>query len=111
MSRRAPRPVGPALDALLARIAPATTLARVQAVWASAAGPVVAAHGVPARERDGVLSVACDEAVWAAEIDLMGPELVSAINAALGSDVLRGLTCRADAAAATRRGRARRRSR
>jgi predicted nucleic acid-binding Zn ribbon protein len=92
---------------LLARIAPASTIARVQAVWDLAAGPAVAAHGVPVRERDGVLGVACEEAVWAAEIELMGPELVAAINAALGGEVLRALTCRADAG--RRRGRAGRR--
>jgi predicted nucleic acid-binding Zn ribbon protein len=93
---------------LLARLAPATTLARVQAVWELAAGTAVAGHGTPVSERDGVLSVACREAVWAAEIDLMGPELVAAINAAVGEEVLRALTCRADVG--RRQGRARRRS-
>jgi predicted nucleic acid-binding Zn ribbon protein len=94
MTRRAPRPLGRALDALLARIAPASTLAAVQAVWASAVGAVVAGHGTPAAERDGVLRVSCDEAGWAQEIELMGPELVSAINRAVGSEVLSALTCR-----------------
>jgi predicted nucleic acid-binding Zn ribbon protein len=98
LTRRAPRALGPALDALLSRIAPATTLARVQAVWAAAAGPAVAAHGLPIGERDGLVTVACDEAVWAAEIELMGPELVAALNTALGEDTLRGLTCRAGGA-------------
>jgi predicted nucleic acid-binding Zn ribbon protein len=98
LSRRAPRALGPALDALLSRIAPATTLARVQAVWGAAAGPAVAAHGLPVAERDGLLTVACDEAVWAAEIELMGPELVAAVNAALGDDALGGLRCRAGGA-------------
>lgn len=110
MRRRTPRPLGPALDALLARIAPTGTLAAVQAVWASAAGPAISGHGVPTRERDGVLEIACEEAVWANEIELMGPELVSAINAAMGSEVLSALTCRADGGARQRRGRAGRRS-
>jgi predicted nucleic acid-binding Zn ribbon protein len=95
LTRRSPRPLGPALEALLERIAPASTLAAVQAVWASAAGPAVEAHGTPVGERDGVLTVACDEAVWANEIDLMGPDLVAAINAAMGREALRALTCRA----------------
>jgi predicted nucleic acid-binding Zn ribbon protein len=109
VTRRAPRPLGPALDALLSRIAPASTLASVQAVWAEAVGPAVAAHGTPASERDGVLRVSCDEAVWANEIDLMGPDLVAAINGALGSELVTALTCRAGAVARSRRGRSGRR--
>jgi predicted nucleic acid-binding Zn ribbon protein len=109
LSRRTPRPLGPALDALLARIAPAGTLAAVQAVWEAAAGPAIAAHGVPTRERDGVLTIACQEGVWANEIELMGPELVAAINAALGSAVLSALTCRADGRGRPRRSRSERR--
>jgi predicted nucleic acid-binding Zn ribbon protein len=103
VSRRVPRPLGPALDALLGRIAPASTLASVQGVWASAVGPAVSAHGTPIRERDGLLTVACEEAVWANEIELMGPDLLLAINAALGTEALTGLTCRSDAGATSRR--------
>jgi predicted nucleic acid-binding Zn ribbon protein len=103
LSRRAPRPLGPALDALLARVAPASTLASVQAAWASAVGEAVARHGRPISERDGLLTVACDEAVWANEIELLGPDLLAAINAALGTEALTALTCRADAGATSRR--------
>ncbi len=98
MRRRAPRPLGDALAALLARIAPASTLAAVQDVWERAVGDVVAEQAVPIGERDGVLTVACREAVWAHELELMGPELVEQINAALGRHALRGLRCRATAA-------------
>jgi predicted nucleic acid-binding Zn ribbon protein len=95
--RRAPRRVGDALETLLARLAPASTLAAVQEVWERAVGVVVAAEAAPIGERDGVLTVACAEAVWAHELDLMGPELVEQINAALGRPALRALRCRATA--------------
>ena len=95
MRRRAPRPIGTALGALLARLAPASTLAAVQDVWAAAVGETVAAAAEPVSERDGVLTVACAEAVWAHELDLMGPEVVGRINAALGRPALRALRCRA----------------
>ncbi len=98
MRRRAPRPLGEALGGLLARLAPASTLAAVQAVWSSAVGETVAAAAAPVSERDGVLTVACSEAVWAHELDLMGPEVVEQINAALGRPALRALRCRATAA-------------
>jgi predicted nucleic acid-binding Zn ribbon protein len=93
--RRAPRPLGEALGGLLARLAPATTLAAVQAVWDEAVGSVVAAEASPVSERDGVLSVLCSESVWAHELDLMGPELVDQINAALGRQAINALRCRA----------------
>jgi predicted nucleic acid-binding Zn ribbon protein len=82
------------LDGFLARIAPASTLASVQAVWSDVVGPGVAAHGSPVGERDGVLTVTCDEAVWANEIELMGPELIAALNAALGGERVRRVSCR-----------------
>jgi hypothetical protein len=39
--------------------------------------------------------VACREAVWAHELDLMGPQLVAQINAVLGRPALRELRCHA----------------
>jgi predicted nucleic acid-binding Zn ribbon protein len=93
--RRAPRPLGEALSGLLARLAPATTLAAVQEVWEEAVGTVVAAEATPTSEREGVLGVLCTESVWAHELELMGPELVAQINAALGREAITALRCRA----------------
>ena len=39
----------------------------------------------PPAERDGVVTVTCASAVWAQELDLMAPELVARLNAALGA--------------------------
>jgi predicted nucleic acid-binding Zn ribbon protein len=80
---------------LLARLAPASTLAAVQEVWERSVGELVAAQATPIGERDGVLTVACAEAVWAHELELMGPELVERLNLALGRDAVRALRCRA----------------
>lgn len=92
--RLAPRPLTTALDALAATLAPATTLARVQAIWERAAGPAIAAAARPTAERDGVLTVICDAAVWAQELDLMAGELIPRLNAALGAEAIRELRCR-----------------
>ena len=73
MSRRAPRPLSLALGGLTDALAPATPLARVQQVWERAVGATIAAAGRPTAERDGVLTIACADAVWAAELELMGP--------------------------------------
>ncbi len=94
MSRTAPRQLSTALERLTARIAPATTLARVQEIWPQVAGSAVAAAATPTGERDGVLTVRCEAAVWAQELDLMAGELLARLNAALGAEQLRELRCR-----------------
>lgn len=86
MRRRAPRPIGDAIEALTRRLAPATLLGDVQRVWEQAAGPAIAEAAQPVSERDGTVTVLCASAVWTQEIELMGPVLVDALNDALGAD-------------------------
>jgi predicted nucleic acid-binding Zn ribbon protein len=93
VSRRAPRRLGDAMADLTGRLAPRTTLADVQRVWPEAVGPVVAKEAVPTTERDGTLTIACRSSVWAQELDLMGPEVVGRLNAALGADRITALRC------------------
>lgn len=81
--RRVPRPIGGAVSVLAGRLAPATVLAEVQRVWPDVVGPAIAAQAEPTSEREGVLTVSCAAAVWAQELDLMGPQIVARINAAL----------------------------
>jgi predicted nucleic acid-binding Zn ribbon protein len=94
MSRTAPRGLAPALEKLTGSWAPASTLGRVQAVWEQAAGAAVAAAARPTAERDGVLTVTCEAAVWAQELDLMAGELLARLNDALGEQAIRELRCR-----------------
>jgi predicted nucleic acid-binding Zn ribbon protein len=92
--RAAPRSLSVALQGLTATLAPATTLACVQGVWEQVAGPAVATAARPTAERDGVLTVSCEAAVWAQELDLMAGELIPRLNAALGNEAIRELRCR-----------------
>lgn len=94
MSRLAPRPLSFALEGLTAALAPATTLARVQQVWAQVLGARIAEAGTPVSEHDGVLTVVCADSVWAHELELMGPELVERLNAAVGAETVHKLRCR-----------------
>jgi predicted nucleic acid-binding Zn ribbon protein len=94
VSRAAPRPLSLALGGLTEALAPATTLARVQQSWEQAVGGVIAEAGRPTAERDGVVTVTCADAVWAAELDLMGAELVGRLNEALGAQLVHRLRCR-----------------
>ena len=82
--RPAPRSAATAVAALADRLAPQTTLAAVQRVWPAAVGDAIASRATPTGERDGVVVVGCESAVWAQELDLMAPELTARLNDALG---------------------------
>jgi predicted nucleic acid-binding Zn ribbon protein len=64
-------------------VAPAGLLARVQACWPDVAGPVLAAEASPVSEHGGKLTLNCRSAVWAQELELLAPELLQRLNAAL----------------------------
>lgn len=91
--RPEPRPASTAIGALADRLAPVTTLAVVQRAWPEVVGSGIAAQAHPTSERGGVLTVTCASAVWAQELDLMGPDLVARLNTAIGSDLVSGLRC------------------
>jgi predicted nucleic acid-binding Zn ribbon protein len=86
--RLAPRPLAYALEGLTATLAPATTLARVQGVWADVLGETLAEECRPLSERAGVVTVGCRSSVWAQELALMAPELAERLNAALGGGAI-----------------------
>ena len=88
MRRLAPRALSNALEGVVRDVAPATLLARVQGVWSEVAGPRLAAAAAPVSERDGVVTVACESGVWAQELDLLAPDLLSGLEGALGARVV-----------------------
>jgi predicted nucleic acid-binding Zn ribbon protein len=74
---------------------PSSPLADVQRAWPSAVGEVVAEQAQPTAVRDGVVTVTCSSATWAQELDLLAPELVAKLNAALGTERVLRLRCQA----------------
>ena len=83
MRRQGPRALSAALEGVVREAEPATLLARIQAVWPQVAGPGLAASAAPVSERDGVVTVACESAVWAQELELLGPDLLTRFGDAL----------------------------
>ena len=83
MRRLAPRSLSLALEGVVRDAEPATLLARVQAVWPEVAGPGLSASAAPVAEREGVVTVACESAVWAQELELLGPDLLTRFGEAL----------------------------
>jgi Dna[CI] antecedent, DciA len=85
MRRPALRPLAFALAEVAATAAPATLLARVQTAWPQTAGAALAAAAKPVAERDGVVTMACESAVWAQELELLAPDLLDHLNERLGA--------------------------
>jgi predicted nucleic acid-binding Zn ribbon protein len=83
MRRLGPRPIAKALEGALRGARPAGLLAEVQAAWPSVAGPGLAAAAEPVSERDGIVTVACESAVWAQELELLGPDLARRLDEAV----------------------------
>ena len=93
--RRMPRSASTALEALTQTVAPASLLADVQRAWPEAAGGALAARATPTAARAGVVTLTCESAVWAHELTLMAPQLVTRLNGALGDDRVLEVRCRA----------------
>ena len=98
MRRRAPEPFAQIVREAIADVAPDTLLARVQALWSEVAGAAIAAEATPSAEREGTLTVECSGAVWAQELTLLEPDLVSRLNAALEGPKVRSLRFKVTAA-------------
>jgi len=90
MRRQGPRPVSFALDALADALEPPTLLAAAQRAWPQVAG-TFGRRSEPVSERDGVLTVACDSAVVAHELDLMSELVIAKLNEAIGRPAVRRL--------------------
>jgi predicted nucleic acid-binding Zn ribbon protein len=82
-----------ALDSLRDELAPETLLASVQRAWPAAVGQAISAEATPTAERGGVVTVSCSAAVWAQELDLMGPTIVGRLNGLLESGRVERLRC------------------
>jgi predicted nucleic acid-binding Zn ribbon protein len=79
------------LKQAVAAAAPDTLIARVQACWPGVAGPAIAAEAAPSAEREGTVTVDCSGSVWAQELALLAPDLVTGLNTALGGPQVRSL--------------------
>lgn len=82
-----------AIGRLADELAPETLLAEVQRAWPSVVGPAIADQATPTAERGGVVTVSCAASVWAQELDLLAPQIVSGLNAALGRGSVHRLRC------------------
>lgn len=92
-SRRSPRRLALALERTRSDWAPESLLAELQAVWPQAVGAAIAAEAAPTAERAGVVTISCAAAVWAQELDLMGPTIVTRLNELLQTGSVTRIRC------------------
>jgi predicted nucleic acid-binding Zn ribbon protein len=93
-----PRRLGSALERVVAEQAPATLLAEVQTVWPEVCGAAIAARAEPVAEREGRITIACENGAWAQELEMMGDLLRERIDGAIGAGRVSGLRFTADLA-------------
>ena len=91
--RPSPRRLTLALDQIRDELEPESLLAEVQRVWRDAVGAVIAQEAQPSSERGGIVTISCSAAVWAQELDLMGPAIVGRVNQRLRSGEVSRLRC------------------
>ncbi len=91
--RRSPRSMQAALASLADDLAPETLLGEIQRAWPTVVGPSIAAQAEPTAERAGVVTVSCAASVWAQELDLMAPQIITRLNDALPSGGVARLRC------------------
>jgi predicted nucleic acid-binding Zn ribbon protein len=84
--RRAPRPAFEALRLARKQAAPKTRLAATQSVWEEVVGARIAAVARPVSERDGEVTIACQDPVWMQELDLMQDQLRQGLRERLGDE-------------------------
>ncbi len=68
-------------------------MAEIQRAWPTVVGAAIAAEAIPHSERAGVLTVRCSAAVWAQELDLMGPTIIARLNPELQRGQVTRLRC------------------
>ena len=83
MRRPAPRPIEAALDRALPAVRPPGLLAEVQSFWPEMAGSELARSASPVSERQGTVTVTCESAVWAQELELLAGDLCARLNSRL----------------------------
>jgi predicted nucleic acid-binding Zn ribbon protein len=95
-ARRAPRQLGDSLARVIARSAPQTLLAEVQAAWPEACGDAIAAASEPVSERQGTVTIACASGAWAQELELMQEDLLTRVESVVGEGRVGALRFSAD---------------
>ncbi|CAB4914099.1 unannotated protein [freshwater metagenome] len=89
--RSTPHSAAAGLESLLDEIAPEDTgdvgLARLQRAWPGAVGPAIAGAGRPVAFVDGTLHVACEDATWAHELQMLQSTILERLRAAGVTDV------------------------
>jgi predicted nucleic acid-binding Zn ribbon protein len=91
--RRTPRGLGQALEQARQQWSPGTLLADIQAAWPGVAGETLAGVARPSSVGRGVVTIDCSASLWAHELDLMGPQIVAGLNAALGGERVTRIRC------------------
>lgn len=93
---RSPRKVSESIDTVAAALGapPSGVMSSVFRHWEALVGPDIAAHAMPTSLRGGVLVLAVDQPVWAAQLRFLTDDLKCRIKAVTGSDAVSDIRIR-----------------
>ena len=103
---RDPQLIGGELERLVADRGWKRTVrvASIDARWAELVGEQLAAHCKPERFTDGELVVVAESTAWATQVRLLAPQLIGAVNSALGEGLVKALVVHGPTTPSWRRG-------
>lgn len=90
-----PKSIGESLRDFRAEVAPATPMAGVQAIWDRVVGERISAVTEVVGEQEGIVTVECSSSVWAQELEMMAPRILSRLGEEMGDSAPEKLRFRA----------------
>ena len=93
--RSVPSQAGSVIGALSASVQPASLLADVQRAWPEVAGEALARVATPTGAARGTVTLTCEDALWAHELQLREEHLLEGFAARLGPGIVHRLRCQA----------------
>jgi predicted nucleic acid-binding Zn ribbon protein len=93
--RSVPSSVGQVIGALASEVQPASLLGDVQRVWPAIAGEALARVATPTAAARGTVTLACQDSLWAHELQLRERDFLEQFATRLGAGVVTKLRCQA----------------
>ncbi len=93
-----PTRLADALDRLVRNLGapPVSVLTQLEDRWPDVVGPGLSGPTRPVELVDGVLTIACEDAAWAAQVGWMEAQIKQRFEAAFGQDLVRRVSVRID---------------
>lgn len=93
-----PRPLAESLERFVRNLGapPISVLSQLEQCWPDVVGPGLSATTRPIELVDGVLTIGCEDAAWAAQVGWMEAQIKQRFEATFGAGLVRRVAVRTD---------------